>query len=225
MHSLEIGPDWAQAIAEIRDAHTQDTNLIRFDNVCYRVCEHDPGTFGVMLEAPSSKVRLPLSISAQDLYVTHVGGTPFGRYPSTIDTLKTQSPGIVGALHDVANGNVSGEHAFLLRGLLVFCVAESIRSDHIAHAVGDIMKTGLRKVQGTPEALEVAKYVDLAHTWGNSSDAIVSALSREGQEAVTKPISQLTAAQRWHTERVDLTKIPPQFQDFAKQVKVLKRPR
>jgi hypothetical protein len=225
MHSLEIGPDWTKAIAEIRDAHTQDTNLIRFDNACYRVCEHDPGTFTVMLEAPSSKVPLALTIRAEDLYVTHVGGMPFERYPSTLNTLKTESPGIVGAIHDVAKGNVSGPPAFLLKGLLVFCVAESIRSDRIAQAVGDIIKTGSGKLLGAPKLLEVAKYVDLAHTWGNSSDAIVSALSREGREALTKPISQLTAAQRWHTERVDLTKIPPQFQDFAKQVKVLKRPR
>ena len=45
MFLLRIAEDWSSRIRDIRDANTDDTNLIRFDNAHYRLCRPGPSTF------------------------------------------------------------------------------------------------------------------------------------------------------------------------------------
>ena len=100
---------------------------------------------------------------------------------------------------------------------------ESLRSDHIATAVGQMIAT-TQGLLGVPSNLAIFQFLPLARAWGQTSDAIHRALSRTAQEIVSKPRSALTPQQRSFSERVDLSRVDPGLQAYAKSIRALKRP-
>ncbi len=93
MFLLRIAEDWASQMSRIRDAHTDDTHLIRFDNTYYRLCRPGPETFQVKVTPGTGRVDEGITLTLQvcDLYVTHIGNRLFGRYASTVDRLTPQA--------------------------------------------------------------------------------------------------------------------------------------
>ncbi len=223
MYQLTVSPDWAEQISRIRDANSEDTNLIRFDNTFYRLCRSEPARFRVQLRdgiAPS-RAAIDLGIQANDFYVHELAGLPFGRYPSTLDLERPSAQSLSGAISSLSKGETQDQ--FLRQAIIVFCVAESLRSDQIATAVGQMIAT-TKGLLGVPSNLHIGRLLPLAKAWGQTSDAIYRALSSTAREIVSKPRASLTPAQRSFSERVDLRTVDPSLQGFAKAIRVLKRP-
>lgn len=226
MFPLRIAEDWATRIAALRDEQTDDTNLIRFDNTHYRLCRPGPGTFMVKVlpVAGSLSAGIDLTVQTRDLYVTRIGNRLFERYASTLDLYAPQALALSQAVHEVASA--TGDRLFEWQSLIVFCVAESLRNDHIATAVGQTIAATLGNppLQGVPTALSIGEWLPAARTWGQASDAIFRALSAPAQEIVRKPRPALSLTERRFYERVDLARIPAHLLQVAKTIKVLKRP-
>ena len=223
MYSLSVNSDWAQQIARIRDANTEDSNLMRFDNTFYRLCRAEPTRFTVQLRdgIAHGGPTIDLVFQANDFYVHEIAGQPFGRYPSTIDLERPTAQSLASAIAALAKGEP--QDRFLRQAVLVFCVAESLRSDEIATAVGQMIAT-TKGLLGVPSNLAIFKFLPLARAWGQTSDAIHRALSSTAREIVSKPRSALTPQQRSFSERVDLSRVDPSLQGYAKSIRALKRP-
>ena len=224
MFFVDIGPNWEAQIAAVRDANTDDTNLIRFDNTFYRVCRMGAGTVDVMLRARpgSASPGVALTIQASDLYVTQIGGRAFGRYASTVDRMRPQALGIESAAQSL--GRSQGSELFEMQSLVVLCLAESLRSDHVATIVGQTIRATTTGLLGAPTRLPIAEMLLIAHAWGQTSDAVFRALSPDARSAMAQSRLSNSAIPPSGGERVDLAKIDPALREFAKKVKVLKRP-
>jgi hypothetical protein len=229
MFELSINSDWQKQIADIRNATTDDTNLIRFDNSFYRVCRAAVAEITVTLKTTTNSamsgrppVELPMVIGTRDFYVSHIGGQPFDRYASTIDQLRPSAGSLENALYEVRTA--TGDRLFQLRTLLVFCVAESIRSDMIATRVGQMIAASTDNLRGVSRQLNVSDYLPQIRNWGRASDAVWAALSPEARQIATKLRSTLKPAERQFSERVNENAISGEFRAFARSVKVLKRP-
>jgi hypothetical protein len=224
MFQLRIDPSWPEKIAAIRDATTEDTNLIRFDNGFYRVCRAAPSNVTVNLMPSDGQVKnqLPMVIGTKDFYVSEIGGHPFDRYSSKIDLLHPSAGSLENALLEVRTA--TGERLFQLRTLLVFCVAESIRSDMIAIRIGQMIAASRGQLLGAPTQLKVSDYLPQVRNWGQASDAVWGAISPEAKRIFSKLRGTLTPAERQFSERVNENAVAGEFKMFARAVKVLKRP-
>ena len=224
MYSLRIDPSWPQQIAVIRDATTDDTNLVRFDNAFFRLCRAVAATITIRLTPSSGRVQdqLLLEMGTRDFYVTRIGGHPFERYASTIDQLRPSASSLDNAVHEVRTA--TGERLFQLQSLLVLCVAESIRSDHIANHIGQMIAASQGRLLGVAPQLNVADYLPQIRDWGKTCDAIWAAMSPEARRIYTTPRSALSAEDHRFSERVNESAISSEFLLFARAVKVLKPP-
>jgi hypothetical protein len=226
MFLLRITEDWSSQISRIRNANTDDTHLIRFDNTYYRLCRPGPESFRVKLAPGTGRVDegITLTLQVRDLYVTHIGTRLFGRYASTLDCFAPQALTLDQAVHELPTAQ--GDRLFELQSLLVFCVAESLRNDHIATAIDKMIRATMGNpiLRGVPIHLPIREYLPIARTWGQTSDALFQALSLQAQGIILRPRSELSLAERRFYERVNLTQIPPQLAPCARMIKVLKRP-
>jgi hypothetical protein len=225
MYQLQIGSTWARQIAAIRDANTEDTNLIRFDNSFYRCCRASSQPFEVLL-APAvgrGDRQLALVIHPGNFYVLSLGGQLMERYASTLGDRDLHVDRLSSAVHDIATGASSGDPAFRQRSLIVFAVAESIRSDHFATALEQSLRSAESAILGVKPELPLKPWSDYARQWGQTSDAIHAALSPQARAIVQRPRSSLTPQERQFSEAVDVTRLPGQLQACAKAIKVLKR--
>ena len=224
MFSLRIDPTWAQQIAQIRNANSDDSNLIRFDNSFYRVCRAAASAFQIRLSPSNGQARdaLSLQVSGQDFYITSIDGQPMGRYASTIDSLEPSEKSLDAAVFGVKTAN--GDKLFLLRSLIVFCVAESIRSDQIATRIGQMIAAARGQLLGVSPQLNIKELLPQVRDWGQACDAVWVALSPEARRIFAKPASALTPAERQFSERVNDAAISGEFRSFARAIKVLKRP-
>jgi hypothetical protein len=224
MYSLRIDPSWPQQIATIRNATTDDTNLIRFDNTFYRVCRAAPTAISVQLSPSDGQAhdQLLLEMGTRDFYVTQIGGRAFERYASTIDQLRPSASSLDNAVH--AMRSATGDTLFQLQSLLVLCVAESIRSDHIATQIGQMISASRGQLLGVAPQLNVKDYLPQIRDWGQTCDAVWAALSPMARSIYTRPRAALTAEERRFSERVNENAISGEFRVFARAVKVLKRP-
>jgi hypothetical protein len=220
MSVLRIGPDWATQIQVLRDSVTEDTNLIRFDNGFYRICRPGPD-FTVRLQAgPGAGIELVMQ--SADLYVKRIDGKPFERYASTLDTQERDFGGLSNAV--MALPRSQGTALFELQSLLVFCVGESLRSDEVATAIEQAIRATTHALRGVAPRLPMARLLRQARTWGQGSEAILGAVSKEARDIVLQPRAGLPEAQRRFSERVDLAKIDPALHEAVRGIKVLKRP-
>lgn len=223
MFTLRIDPTWSRQIAAIRDSNSDDTNLIRFDNGFYRVCRAAPAQFSIQLlpMGLESADALTLQLGSQDFYVATIGGQAFGRYASTIDGLSVDAATLDNAIREVRTA--VGTRRFELQSLLVFCVAESIRSDLIATQIEATIRASLGRLLGAPTRLPIRSMLEQARAWGQSSDAVWAALSPAARAIYAKLPAQRTPEERRFSERVNENAIDPALRMTARGVKVLKR--
>lgn len=226
MQMLQVGPDWARQIAAIRDAHTDDTNLVRFGNNFYRVCRSDGHRFdvGVMPSNGMPSDALRLTLDSRDLYVNTIGGHAMGRYPSTFDLKQPGAGNLDDALHTLIKGSVASEKAFMMRSLVVFCVAESIRNDHLATDLQLAFSASRGQILGVATALDLQAWRAIAHQWGQACEAIFASLSPAMLDILRRGRGALTSEQRRHSEYVDIARLPPRFRRAVQTFKVLIRP-
>jgi hypothetical protein len=224
MYSLSIDSAWHTRIAAIRDANSDDTNIIRFDNAFYRVCRPGNAPFTVQLSpyGGNSSEVLTLIIGSQDFYVAQIGGRPFGRYASTIDKIEIDSGVLNNAVREVRSA--TGTRLFELQSMLVFCVAESIRSDLIATRIAQTIRASTGTLLGAASRISLGQMLPQARAWGQSSDAVWAALSPQVRAAFSKPLAARTPAERRLYERVNEQAVDSALIATARGVKVLKRP-
>ena len=222
MFTLRVSHDWAAQIQQIRDAVTEDSNLIRFDNAFYRVCRGGDQTFELLVLARNGGRGVRMTLRERDLYVLHVYGRLIEQYAKTLDRLRGEPMSLDNALHELAKP--APERVFELNTLVVFCVAESLRNDHIATTIGQVIRTSTTGLIGAPTVLPIVQMRAAAHLWGQASEAIFQALSPAARDIALRPRAQLTPLQRRFSERVDLGRVDSRLQALAREVKVLKRP-
>jgi hypothetical protein len=221
MQTLQISPGWSSQIAAIRDRHTEDTNLIRVGNTFYRMCSGNASHFHVQLQAAGSPA-LQLALDARDFRVLsidghapdpHAGGSP------------EAPPGIsLGeAVHSLACEAPPPEQARPMRTLVAFCVAESIRSDHLAAALEHSLCMPA-PAQAGAGGLTLREWWTLAPRWGAASDAIYAILSPQARRILEQPRSRLTPQQGHYSEYVDAARLPAHLQRCAQVTKVLRHP-
>jgi hypothetical protein len=222
MFTLRVSHDWAAQIQQIRDAVTEDSNLIRFDNAFYRVCRGGEQTIDLLVHARNGGRGVRMTLRERDLYVLHVNGRLIEQYAKTLDRLRGEPMSLDNALHELAKP--APERVFELNTLVVFCVAESLRNDHIATTIGQVIRTSTTGLIGAPTMLPIVQMRAAAHLWGQASEAIFQALSPAARDIALRPRAQLTPLQRRFSERVDLARVDSRLQALAREVKVLKRP-
>lgn len=224
MYQLRVDPTWSNQISAIRDANSEDTNLIRFDNIFYRVCRAGAGQITVQLipDGVPATDALPLQIGTKDFYVALIGGQAFDRYASTLDAMQIDAPTLNNAIREVRTS--TGTRRFELQSLIVFSVAESIRSDLIARQIESTIRASLGRLLGVAPRLSVGTMLPQARAWGQSSDAVWAALSPEARAIFSKPVAARTPTERRFSEQVNEDTIDPALKMTARGIKVLKRP-
>ena len=224
MYPLSIDSTWHTRIAAIRDANSDDTNIIRFDNAFYRVCRPGNAPFTVQLSpyGGNSSDVLVLTIGSQDFYVAQIAGRAFGRYASTIDRIEIDAGAVNNAVREVKSA--TGTRLFELQSMLVFCVAESIRSDSIATQIAQTIRASTGTLLGASPRIAIRQMLPQARAWGQSSDAVWAALSPEVRTAFSKPLAARTPTERRLSERVNEQAVDSALVLTARGVKVLKRP-
>ncbi|MBL8311234.1 MAG: hypothetical protein JNL19_12470 [Burkholderiales bacterium] len=224
MYTLRIDATWAKQIATLRDATSDDTNLIRFDNGFYRVCRGTSAQVMVQLvpDQASAADVLSLQIGTRDFYVATIAGRSFGRYASTIDRMQVNAHALNSAVREVRTA--TGDRLFELQSMLVFCVAESIRSDLIAQQIDATIRASLGTLRGPPSRLAMGTMLPQARAWGQSSDAVWAAISPEARRISQLPYAARSLAEQRFSERVNEDAIDAALRMTARGVKVLKRP-
>jgi hypothetical protein len=224
MHKLHLNAAWLSDITALRDAVTEDTHLIRFDNGFYRVCQPGPD-FSVEVFPGLGRVdeSVQIKFRRDNLYATEVAGHKVGRYPSTLDLLLRDARGLDDALHQLARpGEVKNRETLAL--LLVFCVAESLRFDRIATQVDQVIKSTAGRLLGTPTQLDIGPLYTLFKNWERASAAVLRGTSAQGRQIVARPRALLTAEERRHSERVQLLPGDLALSDTVRALKVIKLP-
>lgn len=224
MYTLRIDSSWSHQIAVIRDTNSYDTNLVRFDNGFYRACNVTSAQIMVQLlpDGGSAADALVMQMDTRDFYVSLIGGEAFTRYASTVDTMQIDAATLNNAIRAVRTTPHPGR--FEVQSLLVFCVAESIRSDLIATQIEATIRASLGRLLGAAPRIAVGSMLAQARAWGQSSDAVWASLAPEVRAAFSKPQEARTPAERRLYERIDETRIDPALKLTARGVKVLKRP-
>lgn len=215
-YDLRIAADWDNQITKIRNGISDETRLIRFDNSFYRICRNEPSKFTISLwpnEGGSIPVRLTFKMS--DLYVTHINDVPFERYASTIDL----APSLYSAIYKVHH--TQGKELFESQSVVVFYVAESLRNDHISTAIAQSFRARFANLRGVSQKPDILSLLPIARNWGQTSDAIFESLSSQAKDETLKP----NATQKNDFfEKVMPATLGSQISNYAKGVKVLKRP-
>lgn len=224
MYTLRIDSSWSHQIAVIRDTNSYDTNLVRFDNGFYRACNVTSAQIMVQLlpDGGGAADALVMQMDTRAFYVSLIGGEAFTRYASTVDTMQIDAATLNNAIRAVRTTPHPGR--FELQSLLVFCVAESIRSDLIATQIEATIRASLGRLLGAAPRIAVGSMLAQARAWGQSSDAVWASLAPEVRAAFSKPQEARTPAERRLYERIDETRIDPALKLTARGVKVLKRP-
>ncbi len=222
MDELVIRPDWAQQIGQLRERLTEDTNIIRWGNGFYRCCRSGPPV-GLRLAVSDRSVTLPLQLRLNDLYITQVGSaTEMGRYGSLTGELSVSAPKLDHAVRSLAGGTVHGDEAFGLRSLVVFCVAEALRFDSLAHEVGFALR--MVDVAGGARAMPLGRWWPTVHAWGQACDAVWSGLDAELRRASLLLAAVRNGQDRTRSARATYERMSGTVLEAAKAAAVLKRP-
>lgn len=222
MHELVIRPDWAQQISQLRGRLTEDTHIIRWGNNFYRCCRSGPPT-ALRVATLDGTVGLPLQLRPSDLYITQVGlATEMGRYGSLTGELSVSAPKFEHAVRSLASGTVHGDEAFGLRSLVVFCVAEALRFDSLAHDVGFALRT--MDVAGGAKAMPLGRWWPIVHAWGQACDAVWAGLDADLRRASLLPAATRNGPDRTRSARATYERMSGAVLEAAKGAAALKRP-
>ncbi len=222
MHELVIRPDWAQQIAQLRQSLTEDTNIVRWGNGHYRCCRSG-APVALRLVVPDRSATLTMQLRPADLYITHLGAaTEMGRYGSLTGELSVNAQKFEHAVHSLSAGTVQGDTAFGLRSLVVFCVAEALRFDSLAHDIGFALRTV--DVAGGAKPLSLGRWWPTVHAWGQACDAVWAGLNADMRRASLLPAGARTGEDRTRWARAHCEGLSGAVLDAARGAAVLKRP-
>lgn len=223
--TLRFGPRFRTQIASIRNAITEDTNLIKWGNQFYRVCQasgEERAELTLLPREGGYDRSVICRLRLRDLYVTKVGAAKFERYASTLSSWRPEVSILDSAVDTARLGH--GPKLFELRSLLVFCVAESLRSDHVATEIDLTIQAATTGVVGRGVYLPIAQLWAHTHQWGQASDAVFRVLSPEARAIALKRRAELSAEERQFSERVRDDRIDPDLRRVARKITTLKRP-
>ena len=222
-YDLHVAAKWDIDIATIRERVSDFTNIIGFGNFYYRICKDDEfGTFKIRLwpsEGTSGKF-IKLTLRYRDLYVESIAGHRFERYPSTLLDNRRNGASLRSAIYEICDGSDD----FETRALVVYCVAESLRSQHIAQDVRwSIAHHCGTVIRGHTGYFSSSLLYEVARKWGQASDAIFSSLSDRAKEIVLKPRSSHSPEEAAFHEMVNESHIG-QHVEATRRISLLKRP-
>ena len=222
MHDLVIRPDCAQQIGRLREQLTEDTNIIRWGNGFYRRCRQGVQVDLSVIE-PGNGVRLNLKMRPSDLYITQIGmDTQMGRYGSLTGGLAVSAPKLENAVRSLVAGTVHGDQAFGLRSLVVFCVAEALRFDSLAHEIGFALRT--MDVAGGANAMPLDRWWPIVHAWGQACDAVWTGLDAELRRVSLLPAKDRRGEERTRSARAGYERMGGTALEAARSTAVLKWP-
>ena len=222
MHELVIRPDWAQQIGQLRERLTEDTNIVRWGNNFYRCCRSGPPTV-LRVATPDGTVALALQLRLSDLYITQVGlAREMERYGSLTGEMAVNAPKLENAVRCLASGTLHGEESFAMRSLVVFCVAESLRFDSLAHDVGFALRT--MDVAGGAKAMPLGRWWATVHAWGQACDAVWARLDADLRRASLLPAATRKGPDRTRSGQAAYERLSGAVLEAAKGAAVLKRP-
>lgn len=104
----------------------------------------------------------------------------------------------------------------------VFCVAEALRFDSLAHDVGFALRTV--DVAGGAKAMPLARCWPIVHAWGQACDAVWSGLDAELRRASLLPSAMRNGQDRTRSARASYERLGSAVLEAAKGAAVLKRP-
>ena len=175
------------------------------------------------MSTSDGSVALPLQLRPSDLYITQVGlVTGMGRYGSLTGELSVSAPKFEHAVRSLASGGVHGDEAFGLRSLVVFCVAEALRFDSLAHDVGFALRT--MNVAGDTKSMPLGRGWPTVHAWGQACDAVWAGLDAELRRASLLPAAARSGPDRTRSGRARYEHMSGVVLEAAKAAAVLKRP-
>jgi len=131
--------------------------------------------------------------------VTLVSATEMERYGSVRGEMSVSAPKFEHAVRSLASGTVHGDEAFGLRSLVVFCVAEALRFESLAHDVGFALHT--MDVAGGVKAMPLGRWWPTMHAWGQACDAIWAGLNVDLRRASLLPATTRTGGDRTRAGR------------------------
>lgn len=124
------------------------------------------------------------------------------RYGSLTNEQSVSDPKLEHAVHSLAAGTVNGgEEAVGLQSLVVFCVAEALRFDGLAHDIDIALRT--QDAVGGTKAVPLRRGWPTVHSWGQACDAIWAGLGAKLRGASLRPAAQRQGLGRSRYSRVD----------------------
>jgi len=148
--------------------------------------------------------------------------TEMGRYGSLTGELSVSAPKIEHAVRSLACRTVHGDEAFSLRSLVVFCVAEALRFDSLAHDVGFALRT--MDVAGGARAMPLGRWWPTVHAWGQACDAVWAGLDVDLRRASLLPAATRIGPDRTRSALATYERMNGAVLEAAKGAAVLKRP-
>jgi hypothetical protein len=108
--------------------------------------------------------------------------------------------------------------------MVIFCVAESLRNDHIATAIAQSMRARFAGLIGVEQRLDMLALLPIARAWGQTSDAILDSLSPQTRELTLRSGSSPEEYRQGFGEKVLPSTFDEPINQYVKGVKVLKLP-
>jgi hypothetical protein len=247
---LRVGRTWDTQIAAIREAVTEDTNLIRYDNTSYRICSNAlPPAFTISVLPTTVSPPLVLNMRTRDLYVELIGGHPFENYSHNLDRMPFEATATSGddaergfSLDSAIRGllrtpggdkrTLRPDDRFLAQSLVVFCVAESLRFDKIATELGQCFRSSYdpnhpeigNLLKGVARIRYLQSWLQMAKNWEKTTKDVFDGIPDKMREIVVQPRSRLSPADRQASARVDLAGFGDVTRSIAPGMRVLMRP-
>jgi hypothetical protein len=221
LHFLQA--DWEAQVARVRDARTDPTPLIRFDNAFYRICRDlNDATFQIRLSCGSETQSVDLTLRYRDLYVTHIDHHVFETYAMTFKDFDLSPMAVDSALQGLRK--TTGKKLFEMQSVLVFCVAESLRNDHMATTIGQAIRASTQALRGADPHIKVGAMAAEFNAWGKTSEAILRALLPATRDELFRTQGHVGDVFFKHWQRVALLPSDRHLDSYARNLKVLKLP-
>ncbi len=213
--------DWEAQVDAVRDARTDPTPLIRFDNTFYRICR-DLGdeTFQLRLTCSLTSHVVDLTMRYRDLYVTHINHRAFETYAMTFKDMDFSPMAVDSALQGLSGS--TGKRLFEMQSVLVFCVAESLRNDQIATKIGQAIRASTQALRGVDQHIKVGTMAAEFNAWGKTSEAIFRALLPATRDELMQVQGHASGAFFKQWQRVSLLPKDRHLEPYARNLKVLK---
>ena len=246
---LRVGRTWDTQIAAIRNAVTEDTNLIRYDNTFYRICSNAlPPSFTVSVLPSTVSPPLVLNMRTRDLYVELIGGHPFENYSHNLDRMPFEATATSGEdaergfarqrdSRPAAHTGRRQAHAQarrplpraiacrVLRGRIAAVRQDRDRTRAVLPIVLRPEPSGDRQFAERGRADPVPAFVAAdGEELGKDDQDVFDGIPDKMREIVVQPRSRLSPADRQASARVDLVGFGDVTRSIAPGMRVLMRP-